>query len=63
VDLPRLDLNPASAAVHRLADSIWWGDPPARLEVATLYRRTRARDWIISLLALAAAAVVLFRGC
>jgi len=60
---PSLHLDPSRAAVHRLADSIWWGPCDTRLEVATLHRRTRARDWTVVLLAFAAAAAVLFHGC
>ncbi|HZU84108.1 MAG TPA: hypothetical protein VE987_14365 [Polyangiaceae bacterium] len=58
-----LSLDPQRAAVHRLADSIWWGPQDDRLQIATLYRRTRARDWTVALLGLAAAAIVLFHGC
>jgi hypothetical protein len=54
IDRLKLHLDPERAAVHRLADGIWWGDPPERLEIATL----RSRRWGNVRFALVALAVL-----
>jgi hypothetical protein len=59
--LPDLKLHRESAAVYRLVESMWWGQPCERLEIATLHPRYPSSGWLV--FALPFLLLLLGRGC
>jgi hypothetical protein len=62
MELPRLDLDRRRAAVHRLADSIWWGSQGERLPIVTLDKGPLLSGRWLVIVALAAA-IAFVHGC